>query len=108
MARETLSGLERVAVLLICLGEEASAKVFEELSDEEVRQVTRAMSKIDHIPADVKDRVLGEFKESRRRYAGLFVKGGDFAKKAISATASDTRRKALLDQFVTTTETRSL
>lgn len=50
MGIETLTGINKVAVLLICLGEEAAARIFEELSDDEVRQITRAMAEIDHIP----------------------------------------------------------
>jgi flagellar motor switch protein FliG len=108
MAIETLTGLNRVAVLLICLGEEATAKIFEELSDDEIRQVTRTMANINHIPMDVKERVFASFRDYQTRYAGLFVKGGDFARKAIEATAGDKRSKFLLDQFLSGTETRSL
>ncbi len=108
MGIETLTGINRVAVLLICLGEEATAKIFEELSDDEIRQVTRAMSSIDHIPIDIKEKVFASFRESQNRFAGLFVKGGEFAKNAISATAGEKRSKFLLDQFLSGTETKSL
>ena len=108
MGIETLTGINRVAVLLICLGEEATAKIFEELSDDEVRQVTRAMASIDHIPMDIKEKVYSNFRESQERFAGLFVKGDDFAKNAIAATSGDKRSKFLMDQFLSGTETKSL
>lgn len=108
MAIETLTGLNRVAILLICLGEEATARIFEELSDDEIRQVTRTMATIDHIPADIKEKVFSSYRESQDRFAGLFVKGGEFAQKAISATSGDKRSKFLLDQFLSGTETKSL
>jgi flagellar motor switch protein FliG len=108
MGIETLTGINRVAVLLICLGEDATAKVFEELSDDEIRQVTRAMSSIDHIPTDIKEKVFANYRESQNRFAGLFVKGDDFAKKAIAATSGDERSKFLMDQFLSGTETKSL
>jgi flagellar motor switch protein FliG len=108
MGIETLTGINRVAVLLICLGEQATAKIFEELSDDEIRQVTRAMSSIDHIPLDIKEKVFANFRDYQSRFAGLFVKGGDFAKKAIAATSGDERSKFLMDQFLSGTETKSL
>ncbi|MGB3222084.1 MAG: flagellar motor switch protein FliG [Desulforhopalus sp.] len=108
MGIETLTGINRVAVLLICLGEDATAKVFEELSDDEIRQVTRAMSSIDHIPTDIKEKVFANYRESENRFAGLFVKGDDFAKKAIAATSGDDRSKFLMEQFLSGTETKSL
>ncbi len=108
MAIETLTGLNRVAVLLICLGEDATAKIFEELSDEEIRMVTRTMATIDHIPIDIKEKVFANFHEAQEQFAGLFVKGEEFAKKALESTAGDQRSSFLLDQFVSGTETKSL
>jgi flagellar motor switch protein FliG len=108
MGIETLTGINRVAVLLICLGEDATGKIFEELSDDEIRQVTRAMASIDHIPIDIKEKVFANYRESQNRFAGLFVKGDDFAKKAIAATSGDDRSKFLMDQFLSGTETKSL
>lgn len=108
MGLETLTGLNRAAVLLICIGEEATARVFEELSDDEVRQVTRTMATIEHIPIDIKEKVFTAYRDAQKRYAGLFVKGGEFAKKAIAATPGEQRANFLLDQFVSGTETKSL
>ena len=79
MGIETLTGLNRVAVLLICIGQEATSKIFEELSDDEIRQVTRTMATIDHIPIDVKEKVFASFYDAQKRFAGVFVKGKDFA-----------------------------
>ena len=108
MAIETLTGLNKAAVLLICLGEEATAKIFAELSDDEIRQVTRAMATIDHIPSDVKKKVLESYKKSQDDYAGLFVKGRDFAKKTLESLSGESRGKFLLEQFISGTETKSL
>lgn len=108
MSFETLTGLNKSAVLLMCLGEEASAKIFEELSDEEIGIVTRAIATIDHIPEDVKEEVLESFAESQRQFAGLFIKGSDFAKKAINSIESHGRTDDLLDQFISGTESRPL
>ena len=108
MGIETLTGINKVAVLLICLGEEASSKIFEELSDDEVRQITRAMASIDHIPTSIKEKVFQSYRESKEQFAGLFVKGGDFAKKAISATPGEQRSQYLMEQFLSGTETKSL
>ncbi|AGF79603.1 flagellar motor switch protein FliG [Desulfocapsa sulfexigens DSM 10523] len=108
MSFETLTGLNKAAVLLMCLGEEASAKIFEELSDEEIGLVTRTIATIDHIPEDVKDKVFASFTEAERIFAGLFVKGNEFAKKAISGLERGTRTDMLLEQFISGTETRPL
>ncbi|WP_457576599.1 flagellar motor switch protein FliG [Desulfomarina sp.] len=108
MAIETLTGLNKVAVLLICLGEEATSRIFDELSDDEVRQVTRAMASIEHIPMDIKEKVFAQFHEAQNQFAGLFVKGEEFAKRAIAATPGEQRSEFLMDQFISGTESKSL
>ncbi len=108
MSFESLTGLSKAAVILICLGEETTAKIFEELSNDEIRQVTRKMATIDHIPLDIKERVFNSFSDSQTEFAGLFVKGNDFAKKAIAATGEDYRSHILMEQFISGTETKPL
>ncbi len=108
MPIESLTGLNKAAVLLICLGEEASARIFEELTDDEVRRVTRAMAAIDHIPSNIKDKVFLQFSNAQDEFAGLFVKGNEFARNAITATNLGERTEMLLEQFISGTETRSL
>lgn len=108
MSFETLTGLSKAAVLLICIGEESAAKIFEELSNDEVRQVTRMMATIDHIPTEIKERVFNNFTESQLEFAGLFVKGSEFAKKTISATGEEERSEVLMEQFISGTESKPL
>lgn len=108
MSIETLTGVNKAAVLLMCLGEEATAKIFSELNDDEIRQVTRAIATIDHIPEDIKERVFASFHEAQEEFAGLFIKGDQFAKKAITSLESEERADLLLEQFISGTETHSL
>lgn len=108
MSFDNLTGLDKAAVLLMCLGEEASAKIFEELTDDEIGRVTRTIAEIEHIPEDVKNTVFENFAESQRQFAGLFIKGNEFAMKAISSIEGHERTEDLLDQFVSGTETRPL
>ena len=110
MAIENLNGLNKAAVLLICLGEQATARIFEELSDDEIRQITRIMAGISHIPTHIKEKVFENYREAETRNAGLFIKGTDFVKNAFEATGKEgkARAYALFEQFLSGTETRSL
>ena len=108
MSIKTLTGLNKAAVLLICLGEEATARVFQELSDDEIRQVTRTMATIDHIPENIKDKVFASYAETQQDLAGLFVKGAEFAKTAIASTGSDERATELMEHFISGNESRPL
>ena len=107
-AAEKLTGLRKAAILLICLGEETAAKVLRELNDEEIFKVTRTMAEIEHIPEDIRKRVLEDFELAIEGQAGLVVKGQEYAKKLISSTGSKSRENSLMRQFVTGTEARPL
>ncbi|MBM9602970.1 flagellar motor switch protein FliG [Desulfopila inferna] len=107
MSIEDLSNIKKAAVVLMCLGEDATAKIFQEFTDDEIRRVTKAMAVIDHIPSDVKEMVVNTFLEAEKKYAGLFLKGSDFAKLALAKTENE-RADDLLDQFISGTESRPL
>ncbi|MBM9537435.1 flagellar motor switch protein FliG [Desulfobulbus alkaliphilus] len=108
MAPEKLTGLKKAAILLICLGEETAAKLLRELTDEEIFKVTRCMSKIDHIPEEIKIRVLEDFEMAAENQVGVVVKGQEFAKKLIASTGNKDRESSLMRQFISGTEARPL
>jgi len=108
MSLEKLTGLDKAAILLICMGGEAAARVLEELSDDEVFKVTRAMAEIVHIPNDVKDKVLDEFEYAKEHNAGLVIRGQEFAKRVIAKAGPAERTEQLLDKFASGIETRPL
>ncbi|MCP8939163.1 flagellar motor switch protein FliG [Alsobacter sp. SYSU M60028] len=67
-----LSGPERAAVLLLVLGEEFGAPIWESLDDEELRQVTLAMSTLGSVSAQNVESVIGEL---AHHYSRLTVVG---------------------------------
>ena len=107
-ALDKLTGLKKAAILLICLGEETATKLLRELTDEEIFKVTRCMADIEHIPDEIKTRVLEDFELAAEGQAGLVVKGQEFAKKLIAGAGSKNRETSLMRQFVTGTEDRPL
>jgi flagellar motor switch protein FliG len=103
-----LSGSEKAAILLMCLGEEATAKVFQELDDSEVRMISRSMMVINHVPADIAEEILANYKKAQQEYIGLYIRGNEFAQKAISKAGNQQRVNSLMDQVTTGTESRPL
>ena len=104
---ENLTNMKKAAIILMCLGEDVTAKIFQEFTDDEIRRVTKAMATINHIPAELKQQVIDSFLESQQRYTGMFLKGSDFAKMALAKTESE-RADDLLDQFISGTESKPL
>ncbi|MFH1568595.1 MAG: hypothetical protein ABIL09_11415, partial [Gemmatimonadota bacterium] len=72
--------MERVAVVMVALGEEVSGEVMKHLSDYEIEEITQAIASLKSISVEIIDRVLEEFEQ--HLMAGEWVSSGgvDFAR----------------------------
>ena len=61
--KETLSGVQKAAVLLITLGPEKSALVFKHLKEEEIEDLTLEIANTKSVTPQVKEQVINEFYE---------------------------------------------
>ena len=61
--QDEIGGLQKAAVLLIALGPEKSAKVFQHLKDDEIEQLTLEIANTRSVTPEVKEQVLEEFYE---------------------------------------------
>jgi len=59
----TLSGAQKAAVLILALGEERGAKLFEALHEDEIREISAAMSQLGRITSEAVETVCREFTE---------------------------------------------
>jgi flagellar motor switch protein FliG len=105
---QKLSGAQKAAILLLCLGEEATSKVFASLSDSEVRDITRYMVTIEHIPAQVSREVVADFHRTQKAHAGIFIRGNEFVKKVIAGSEDQSRAEKLMEDVTWDEETRPL
>ncbi|MBW7911046.1 MAG: flagellar motor switch protein FliG [Alphaproteobacteria bacterium] len=60
----TLSGTEKASILLLSLGEEYTAKIFEQLDQEEILTLSHTMSNLGKVSSNVIERLFIEFAES--------------------------------------------
>ena len=98
--QEALTGMEKAAILLVMLGDQAGAEVIKHLSEDEVQLVAREVAKLKKVPPDLAESVLEEFYQltAARDY---LVKGGlDYTKSMlINAFGPEAARK-LMDRLV--------
>ena len=58
---QNLNGLQKTAIFLMSMGEKYIRRFFEKMDDDEVRQISIAMSSMGSVPAPVVQKVLEEF-----------------------------------------------
>jgi flagellar motor switch protein FliG len=91
-----LTGPEKAAIFLLTLGEEFTTEVFKELEDIEIKELGKAMSKIQNVTSDQVQDVLWEFVDALQLPADLRFKGGDFFKSSLGRALDGDRAEGLI------------
>lgn len=96
---DTLTALRKSAMLLIILGEETSAELLHELSEDDVQKVSREVAKVTAISSEQAESILQEFHHITT--AGDYVaRGGiDFARKLLLRAFHPEQARRLLDRL---------
>ncbi|MGH9584205.1 MAG: flagellar motor switch protein FliG, partial [Bryobacteraceae bacterium] len=97
---DTLTGLQKAAIILIALGPTDSAPILKHLTEEESSQAAKAIARLEHIKPDQIDGVLEEFHQFATTQQ-LFVKGGlDYAQKLLIEAYGSTAAERLIERLV--------
>ena len=84
MTVKELSGAEKVAILLLTLGEDATSRAFQEMRDHEVQQVAAMMIKHQKIPREISEQVVEEFGERLETGQAIFHTGANYVSKLVT------------------------
>ncbi len=96
---EKPSGAQKAAVLLIMLGEEASAEIVRNLDDDEVAKIGREVARLSSISSEQAEAVLQEFHQMSLAQ-DYVVKGGiEYARKLLVSAFGPGAAKKLLDRL---------
>src|SRR3546814_13051022 len=85
------SEMDRCAILVMSLGEDAAAEVFKFLSAREVQQIGGAMAKLQQITRNDVDGVLEEFRQEADQFMAVTL-GSDEYIRSVLTTAPGTDR----------------
>jgi flagellar motor switch protein FliG len=99
---DVVTSLRKAAMLLIVLGEQSSAELLQQLSEEDVQKVSREVAKITAISSEQAESLLNEFHHMAA--AGDYVaRGGiDYARKLLMRAFNPETAKRLLERLTKT------
>src|SRR6185295_19370211 len=81
---ELIPGIRKAAILLVTLGEEASAELLKQLEEDEVQTIGREVARLNSISSEQCEEILGEFHQMSLAH-DYVVKGGiDYARKLLN------------------------
>jgi flagellar motor switch protein FliG len=95
-----LSGLQKAAILLIVLGDQASAEMIKHLSEDEIQLVGREVARLKQISSEQSESVLEEFYGLTSAH-GFVAKGGvDYARTMLMNAFGPETAKRLMDRLM--------
>ena len=84
MTQTQLSGSKKAAIIMILLGDEASAGVFRHLQEDEIQEISKEISRLGDVTPEIADEVFDEFHRLSMAQAFLARGGPDYAKKLLN------------------------
>jgi flagellar motor switch protein FliG len=95
-----LSPREKVAVMMVALGQESAADIMKFLTDCEIEEITHTIAELKHLPIDVQDEVLADFEQ--HLLAGEYMSQGgvDFARGALERAVGPRKAQEILDRVM--------
>ncbi len=94
-------GPYKAAIFLLAMGEKFTAEVFQHLKEEEVRQLSKLMASIQHIPGEGVQKVLDEVKEKMTLVQGeMAVPVEDFLKKVLFTSMPEEQAQKIYEDIL--------
>jgi flagellar motor switch protein FliG len=94
----TLTGPQKAAAFMLAVGREHSSKLFERMDDEEIRELSHAMSTLGSINANVVERLFVEFADQLSTAGGL-VGSYDSTERLLMSSLPEDRVKQIMEEI---------
>lgn len=101
-----LTGKEKAAVLLIALGKEMSAKIFNHLKDDEIEQVTLDITNVRRVDAETRDMVISEFYDQCVAQNYISEGGLDYAREVLEQAMGTEKALSILTRLTSSLQVR--
>ena len=100
-----LKGSQKIAVLLLALGDKFTADVFKRMDRQEITAISKAIVDLPPVPREEVEAVLREFHQSLVTGMDVVSGGEDAAKRLLMANLDGDTAKYVMDSLELETET---
>ena len=94
----SLSGIQKVAIVLLSLGPTASAELLKQLPDEEVDAISAAIARLGSVSPNQAEGILGEFEEAVNTRAVIVRGGVEHAREMLTEAFGREHASRLIDR----------
>jgi len=106
MRRDSLTGKEKAAILLVSLGPDISARIFKHLNEEEIEELTLEIANMQKVSNDIKDNVLNEFYQLIEAKDYIDRGGIKYAREILEKAVGEEKAKDILEKLTATLQVR--
>ncbi|CAG2156438.1 Flagellar motor switch protein FliG [compost metagenome] len=93
-------GLQKSAILMMAIGEDAAAEVFKHLSPREVQGLGSAMASLSSVTREEMAEVLAEFRGETEQYLALNVDSSSFIKSVLNKALGEERALSVIEDIL--------
>ncbi len=101
-------GLERSAILLMTLGEEAAAEVFRHLSPKEVQKIGETMTRLRTVPRERVGQVLDQFQSEAGSNGSLVADTDQYVKSVLRRALGEEKAGLLINRILQGSDTTGI
>lgn len=94
------TGIERVAILLMTLGEEEAAQVMQHMNPKQVQSIGTSMAQIENVTRVTAEQVLDEFLESLSNQTGLGIGADDYVRNVLNKALGEDKASNVIDRIL--------
>ncbi len=102
------TGAEKVAVLMMALGEDVAAEILKLMGPKEVQQVGVAMAAMDNVPKEMVESTLTEFIGELQKETGLGVGSDDYVRNVLISALGEDKAGGMIDRILLGGNTKGL
>lgn len=101
-------GLERSAILLMTLGEDAASEVFKHLSPKEVQKIGEMMTRLRTVPKDKVGQVLDQFQAEAAANGSLVADTDEYVKAVLRKALGEEKAGLLINRILQGSDTSGI
>ncbi len=94
-----MTGTDKAAILLLYLGNEVTAKVFEHMDDNEIKKISKSMGTLGHITRTTIMEVVEDFTNVVNPESGIFSQGDEFVRKILEKALGADKANMLMEEL---------
>ncbi len=101
-----LTGRQKAAIFIICLGSDRASDVMKHLKDEEVESLTFEISRLNNVQPDQKDQILKEFHELIVAQDFILNGGIDYAREVLERSLGSQKAMDIVNRMTSSLQVR--